>query len=95
MQMLRDNRTTKFKWENWINAAMGLMKGRGEHMKESTECEDFEGPLTSIRPANLTRELLIVPLSHEKLPNLAREVKVWTGWPIFDIRVCQFERSSF
>ena len=85
----------KFKWQDWINAALGLMKGYNEKVKSRLEDEDnFQGPLELIKPANLLRPMMQLTTPHTELPGLRGELQVWTGWPIFDVRICQFEKDQ-
>ena len=85
---------TRFEWENWINAAMGLLKGWNERVMDRRE-DDFEGPSGLVKPAQLSRGVLELEPPHAELPKLAGKILVWTGWPMFDVRVCQFENDQW
>ena len=93
---LKSGDNVNFRWQEWINAAMGLMKGQNELVKSKVEKKDSISPgqLEMIKPADISRPLLCIESPHVDLPEFKGELKVWTGWPIFDVRLCQFEKDQ-
>ena len=73
---------------------MGLLKGWNERVRDKME-DDFEGPSELVKPAQLSRGLLKLEPPHSELPKLAGRIAVWAGWPMFDVRVCQFENEQW
>ena len=76
---------------------MGLMRGWNGKVKDLRSKSDgrFEGPFEHIKCADLYRPALRLDPPHTSLPNLAKSISVWTGWPMFDPRVCQFESDQW
>lgn len=85
----------RFEWENWINAAMGLLKGHNQSVKnmKSENINKFVGPLELIKKVDLSRPILTFNRSNDDdvLSKLPGQLCVWSAWPIFDLRFCQFE----
>ena len=96
IELKSEKRSIQFMWEKWINAAMGLMKGHGELWESFWDDEEdvYQGPIALINPADLSRPMLKLEPpeteDHEE-EDIPGELWVWTAWPIFDSRVCQFE----
>lgn len=44
---------------------------------------------------DLTRPLLLIRKGHSELPDLSGDIRVWTGWPIFNVKVVQFEINQW
>ena len=37
----------------------------------------------------------MIPKEHPELSDLPGDIRVWTGWPIFDMKVVQFEMNQW
>ena len=38
---------------------------------------------------------MTVSAPHADLPDLPGDIRIWTGWPIFDIKIVQFEMNEW
>lgn len=96
----------KFEWNDWINAAMGFLKGYDLWNPEdrlSNNCTRLEGypnkPL--LRPRTISKtnvqnmKMITISSPDHELPDLPCDLHIWTGWPIFDVRICQFEMKQW
>ncbi len=89
-RLQNDGDNTKFKWQDWVDAAMGCMRGFEEgHSGEL-------GYGRKIVQANLRKPLVKVGSLENKdviaaIDERASKALVWTGWPAFDVRICKFE----
>lgn len=90
-EMKLESDITSFEWENWMNAAMGLMKGWGELLtRHSDERKDYAGPLRLIKQVDLSRSVV-----SKRIHGLSEPINQWSGWHLFEARICQFERDQF
>jgi len=87
---------TVFNWEDWVNSAMGFMKGMEDAMSND-EIEDGTKRWRKRTPrkVNLSGPIVTVPGPSEELPDLLGDIQVWTGWPFFDIKITQFEMNEW
>jgi len=81
----------KFNWADWIDAAMGCITANM-----------FNVPVLSTKwrkrtpsKCDLSRPLLKISKGHSELPNLPGDIRIWTGWPFFDIKVVHFEMDQW
>ena len=80
---------------------MGWMRGRED---KENEAERVKTPV-SIEPVNFTKGMIELSFirnnqilksnSHEIEPNERKSIQVWTGWLIYDVRICHFEIDQF
>lgn len=80
-----ESKVVHFRYESWINAAMGWMRGM-EH--------ENDDEMRNILPVNFGKPVIdLTPLqtTYKGSTDERSLVRVLTGWPIFDARVCQFE----
>lgn len=86
---------TEFRWQDWINSAMGYIKAAGNvfSRQDARNGTDPRRKRTASR-GNLSRTLVTVSRSHEQLPELRRDIQVWTRWSFFDIKIVQFEMNG-
>jgi len=82
-----------FQWENWINAAMGYLKA--EDIKLENGNDKIPWRKRTPRKVDFKKPLVSVPTSGKKLPQLCGDVKIWKGWPFFDIKIAQFEMNEW
>ncbi len=81
----------RFIWQNWVNVAMGCMKGA----EENGNCDcgygrhivraDLRQPIVELSPMHLNEDGI------EAVVEQTRSVRVCLGWPVFDVRVWKFE----
>lgn len=92
LKLIAGSSVDAFKWTDWIDAAMGYMKGA-----DAGYTADHELKWRKRTPAkcDLTRPLPVIPKGHPELPELKGDIRVWTGWPIFDVKVVQFEMNQW
>ena len=91
----------KFEWEQWINAALAIVKSHNSCVKNRRKAhgnnDDFVGPLDLIKKVDLSRPMLTLNHSDgdDVLSNLPGQLNIWTAWPLFDVRFCQFELDQW
>lgn len=79
-------------WADWINVAMGVLKGADSH---HTAEHGTEWRQRTSRKCDLSKQLLVIPKDYTELPELRGDIRVWVGWPLFDIKVAQFEVNQW
>lgn len=80
-----------FIWEDWIDAAMGFIKG-----VDSLKFSEYEIRWRKRTPwkCDLSKTFLDIP--KESKPHfLPCDIRVYIGWPLFDIKLAQFEMNQF
>lgn len=65
---------------------MGLMRGLDD-ISERT--------IRNPQEVDLSRPMLTLTSPHDELLDLNGALEVWTAWPIFNVRVCQFEKDQW
>ncbi len=81
----------RFIWQDWVDAAMGYMKGAEERAGGK------RGYGRKIVRADLRKPMVeLCPLRLDKggIEAVVKETKtavVWLGWPVFDLNMCKFE----
>jgi len=78
-----------FKWQHWIDAAMGYMKGWQIRHDDG----DVKYERTILRPNLLASMVEVCPLRRFGEGKVERTgvVQIWQGWPAFDLSICKFE----
>lgn len=77
-----------FMWQDWVDAAMGSMKGYDECTSAKLKLQ------RTIGQTNLREPIVeICPLYRKNDSSVqeTRAVGVWMGWLPFDVQICQFE----
>jgi len=92
MKLVAGNSVDNFNWADWIDAAMGYMEG--EDALITTEHEINWRKRTPSK-CDLRTPLLVIPKEHPEQSDLPGDIRMWTGWPIFDIKVVQFEMNQW
>ena len=86
LQLKNESESSQFIWQDWVDTAMGIMKGLGQGTMNNDR---------RIRQADLRRPLVrMSPLPDENLRESGERIgiaHVWMGWPPFDTRICKFE----
>lgn len=69
------------------------------YLKDADSCfnDDDEVNWRKITPAkcDLSRSLLVIPKNPPELTDLPGDIRVWTGWPLFDVKVVQFKTNQW
>lgn len=88
----------EFKWADWIDSAMGFLKGIDDHLERNNLGQVPEHILywrkRTPSKCDLTRPLLTIPKGHPEFPQLKGDIRIWTGWPFFDIKLVHFEMNQ-
>jgi len=87
MRLLSDS-ARHFIWEDWINYLMGYIKGIDELKVLGSE-RNRRTPY----PVDLMKPIL--PISKSKYKSIPGNISVWTGWPVFDVKIAQFEMNEW
>lgn len=106
LALICNEANARFVWQHWINAAMGFMKGMDEEAEQGGDSEGARGTADDdeslhvkrrIAKADLSRSILRISTDHADLDmkHLSRELVVFTGWPIFDVRIDTFELNQW
>ena len=86
IQLKNASESSQFIWQDWVDTAMGIMKGLGESTMNSDR---------RIIQADLREPVVrMSPLPDEDSRELGEQTgtaHVWMGWPPFDTRICKFE----
>ncbi len=91
LRLQNNSGDARFIWQDWVDAAMGCMKG----FEEAVDGEMGYGrkivraqlgkPMVELCP------LLVYEDGIEPVVEKTSAARVWTGWPAFDVRICKFE----
>lgn len=92
MKLVAENTVETFLWADWIDAAMGSLKGV-DGVYDAKEEINWRARTPS--KCDLSRPLLTIQKDHPELPELPGDIRVWTGWPLFDIKVVQIEINQW
>lgn len=95
MKLVAADGVEKFCWADWLDVAMGFIKGVDDMVCDVNRFKVPEHILNwrkrTPSKVDLNKPLLKVSSSHPELRQLARDILIWTGWAPFDIKVVQFE----
>ena len=98
MQLVHPSSVQQFIWEDWINCAMGFIKGLDLAVAERPnlypKCSLQWRTRTPVK-VDLSRPIVTISKPHPELPHLPGVIRIWTGWPLFDIKVAQFEINNW
>ncbi len=100
LKMTSDCHGARFIWEDWVNAMVGLMKGMMEYEEEIPVLNKRNIGMLPLQRVNLRKPMLALCPLHLKRGRRSSVLQsstayVWTGWPPFDWRVCQFEVNQW
>ncbi len=70
---------SRFIWQNWVDAAMGYIKGCGRDIVRP----DLSKPMLELCPLRMNED------------ERTKTVRVWQGWPVFDMQICKFELEQW
>ncbi len=91
LRLQNDSGEAQFKWQDWVDAAMGCMKGFEEFSNgkfgygRKIVRAELGKPMVELCP------LLVDKDGIEPVVRRTSTARVWTGWPAFDVRICKFE----
>ena len=91
LRLENNSADTQFIWQNWVDAAMGCMKGfeEGKNGEKGYErkivCANLRKPMVEMCP------LLMDGDGIEKIVARTSTARIWMGWPPFEVRICKFE----
>ncbi len=94
LKLVSESDDARFIWEDWINAAMGFMEGCDESRTNKVENKRI------FREVDLRKSMLeLSPFHVENIegsnPTTTGTVRVWMGWPAYDVRICKFELDEW
>ena len=86
LQLKNGSESSQFIWQDWVDTAMGIMKGLGQgKMKNDRRIRqaDLREPVVKMSP---------LPVENSREPSERSGIaQVWMGWPPFDMRICKYE----
>ncbi len=88
---LQSDDNARFVWQDWVDAAMGFMKGFDERVDVSKTDE------RRIMRPNLQQGIVELSPLHQVDNRRCKETntaRIWMGWPAFDVRICKFEMEQ-
>ncbi len=91
VRLQNDGDDSRFIWQDWVDAAMGCMKGFEEYGNGE------KGYGRKVVRAELRKAMVeLCPLrvngyGIEAVVERTNTARVWAGWPAFDVRICKFE----
>lgn len=97
MKLVSSESPCVFKWEDWMNAGMGFLKGVDDIMDRRQIEEPFhlqQFRKRSPKKVDLTRPMINISISDHGSSG-SGVMRVWTAWPIFDVKVAQFEINEW
>ncbi len=95
LSLRNDSGDTRFVWQDWIDAAMGCLKGYEEDQKSESRYGrtvlrgDLQRPMVELCPLRVNGYGLGATVER------TRTARIWMGWPPFDVRICQFELNQW
>ncbi len=91
LRLENDSGDTRFIRQKWVDAAMGWMKGFEEgkdgkrgYGRKIVKAE-LRKPMVELCPLHVRYDEI------EEVVQKTRTTRVWTGWPVFDVRICKVE----
>ncbi len=95
LRLQNDSDDVRFCWQDWVDSAMGYMKGTEEHddgdwgYGRQILKADLHEPMIELCPLRVNEDGIEPEV--EKTTN----ARVWMGWPAFDVRICKFELEQW
>ena len=83
---------SRFAWQDWVDAAMGFLSRWNDRNGAQVKYE------RKIRRTDLRDAMVVLPplrMGDEETSIETSDVKVWMGWPPFDVRICKFEMEQW
>ena len=88
----KESEVSRFVWQDWVEAAMGFMDGCSDRggskggYERNIRSADLRDPIVELCPLLFEDEERVIKTS---------KVRVWMGWPPFDIHICKFEMEQW
>ncbi len=95
LRLRNDSDITQFKWQDWVDAAMGFLKGIEE------QDDDDMGYGRQILRADLSKPMVELSPLRVNEDGMEPEVektaaaRMWMGWLPFDVGICKFELDEW
>ena len=88
-----DSRSARFRWQKWVDAAMGGLRGMEEGKREYESDYEVKYGRTIVRGDLREPILEMCPLMFGNDDSVKETgiVRMWIGWPAFDKNICQYE----
>lgn len=98
-QLVAEESEKNFSWAYWIDSAMGFIRGVDDLIADENPRTIPEHILNWRKrtPAKFDpdRSFVIVHQNDPELSDLPGDIPIWTAWPMFDIKVVQFEMNKW
>ncbi len=95
LRLRNDSGITEFRWQDWVDAAMGCLKGIEENddgdlgYGRQILKADVRKPMVELSPLCVNEDGM------EPEVEKTDTARVWMGWPPFDVRICKFELDQW
>lgn len=98
MHILAGDSVKTFQWANWIDAAMGFIKGIDNTLVNNGG--KIPAHIANWRKktpykCDLTIPIQTISARHPEIPYLQGDIRIWMGWPFFDIKLVHFEMNQW
>jgi len=84
-----------FKWAEWIDAAMGFIKGMDKIMEKELPKHIVNWRKRTPSKCDLTIPIQTISVPNPEIPHLPGDIHIWMGWPFFDIKLVHFEMNQW
>ena len=97
LQLFHPSFIEGFVWQDWINSVMGFIKGMKIQAENLDQVQKQVVEWRTRMPVKikLSKDMLSVTALHSAVPDLPGTLRIWTGWPIFDIKIAQFAMNNW
>ena len=87
----KGSEVSRFVWQDWVDAAMGFMAGYNDACgrmgyERKTRRADLQDAIVELCPLRVDDYERVIETS---------KVRVWMGWPPFDVHICKFETEQW
>ncbi len=95
LTLRNDSGDARFIWQDWVDAAMGYMKGFEVHddgdfgYGRQIARADLRKPMVELCPLRVSDDVI------EPIVKRTDSARMWTGWPPFDVQICKFELEQW
>ncbi len=95
LRLRNDSGIAQFRWQDWVDAAMGCLKGIEENddgdlgYGRQILKADLRKPMVELSPLRVNKDGM------EPEVEKTTVARVWMGWPPFDVRICKFELDQW
>ncbi len=95
LRLRNDSGMAQFLWQDWVDAAMGCMRGIEEKEEDKLGYgrqilkADLRKPMVQLSPLRVNEDGM------EPEVEKTTTARVWMGWPPFDVSICKFELDQW